>query len=115
MTLYERMKAACEERDTTITAVLTGIGRPTSNTGAWKKGVSPSIDIIVEIADYLHMPIDELVRGKAAGSDRSGLSDSDREWLEIIDLIPADRQELCKGFLRTHIVEPEKYQDKKHA
>lgn len=114
MKLYDRLRQACEDRDTTLTSVLKAIGRSDGNTGSWKAGKSPKLDIIMEIAEYLHMSLDELVYGKTAAAARQPeLSPSQIEWLEIIDRIPADKQQMCKDFLRTHIVEPEKYLNKK--
>lgn len=69
-------------------------------TGRWKAGGDPSLTIVCEIADKLNMSLDELVLGKQA---IEFLSDSDREWLDIISGIPKDKQQVCKDFLRTHI------------
>ena len=39
----------------------------------------------------------------------------EQELLEVFSHIPADRQQLCLDFLRTHMVQPEKYADKMNA
>ena len=60
---YDNFKAACERKGTTITAVLADIGRASGNTGGWKMGKFPRLDIVMEIAEYLQISIDELVYG----------------------------------------------------
>ena len=93
---YDNFKAACERKGTTITAVLADIGRASGNTGGWKMGKFPRLDIVMEIAEHLQISIDELVYG--------------------LGQIPEDRQQLCKDFLRTHMVStPKKYADNKRA
>ncbi len=39
----------------------------------------------------------------------------EQELLEVFSHIPEDRQQLCLDFLRTHMVQPEKYVDKINA
>lgn len=110
---YDNFKAACERRGTTLTSVLRELHRSTGSTGRWSSGSYPTLDIVMEIADYLGMSLDELVFGldKASSSD----SDDMHEWSYIISHIPEDRQQMCKDFLRTHMVIPEKYADRKKA
>ena len=45
---YDNFKAACERKGTTITAVLADIGRASGNTGGWKMGKFPRLDIVME-------------------------------------------------------------------
>lgn len=114
MNLYERLREACSERDTTLTRALTEIGRASGNTGSWKAGKSPSIDIIMDLAEHLHMSLDELVYGKTAAAKRqSVLTEEEKEWLDILSRIPEGRRDMCRDFLKTHMVEPEKYTGKK--
>ncbi len=116
MMIYDNFREACKRKGTTITAALKAIGRSTSCTGSWAKGQTPGLDICIELADYLGISIDELARGIPSGSaGYVQLSESEREWLSIISCIPLDRQEMCKDFLRTHAIVPEKYSGKKRA
>lgn len=112
--IYEQFKEACASRDTTITQVLIAIGKATGSTGSWKSGKYPQLDTVMEIAEYLHMSLDELCYGKEQ-MKAAVLSDDDQEWLYILSRIPADKREMCKDFLRTHMTVPEKYLDKKNA
>lgn len=115
---YDNFKAACERHGTNITNVLKELGRASGNTGTWKIGGYPKLDIVMQIAEYLQISTDELIYGKGqapyADTHKNEL-DIDEEWVEIISHIPEDRQQMCKDFLRTHMVVPEKYADSKKA
>lgn len=118
---YDNFKDACERKGTNISTVLSKIGRASGNTGSWKIGKYPRMDIVMEMAEYLHISIDELIygRGNAPYANKEAhnceLDGIDQEWIEIISHIPSDRQQMCKDFLRTHMVLPEKYADSKNA
>lgn len=106
--LYDNFREACASRGKTLTEVLTAIGRSTSATGTWKSGKSPRLDIAMELAEYLNMSLDELCFTKA-GMRASILTDEERDWLEILSRIPESKKEICRAFLETHMVVPEKY------
>lgn len=111
--LIDNINRVCESKGTTLTAVLRQTGFSTGSTGNWKTGkTNPRLDILVAIANYLGVSIDELVYGEAHNNE---LSAEDSEWLSIIHRIPPDKRAIAKAFLETHIVEPEKYKDKKNA
>ncbi|MCD8020750.1 MAG: hypothetical protein LUF92_14600 [Clostridiales bacterium] len=114
---YDNVKASCARRNTNITTVLADLGRSTSGTGRWKVGGYPRLDVVMEIAEYLKVSVDELAygRGNAPYADQTRYNEIGDEWIEIISHIPQDRQQLCKDFLRTHMVVPEKYSDDKEA
>ena len=114
---YNNFRTACASRGKNITGVLRDLGRSDGSTGTWKAGKYPRLDTVMQMAEYLHISLDELCYG-AEGMKAKILSDNDREWLAIVSRIPPDRQELCKAFLRTHIATPttpEKYLDKRNA
>ena len=118
--LYDRFREACEKRGTTITQVLRDIGRAEGNTGSWKAGKSPKLDIVMEMAEHLNMTLDDFVyvRSRVAKKlcpQNSELSDMEQQLLDVFSHIPAARQQLCLDFLRTHMVQPEKYVDKMNA
>lgn len=115
---YDNFKAACERKGTNITTVLKEIGRASGNTGTWKVGRYPKLDIVMEMAEYLQISTDELIYGKGKApyaETQKNEYDIDEEWIDIISHIPEDRQQMCKDFLRTHMVVPEKYADSKKA
>lgn len=102
---YDNLKEVCEERGTTVTTVLKALKFSSGSTGNWKKGVLPTLEKAISLSEYLGVPIDRLVYGK-----RPEVSSAlDPEWAEIIERIPEERHQMCKDFLRTHMVIPEKY------
>lgn len=105
---YERLKKVCEEKNTSVTQVLRDIGRAEGNTGNWKRGRSPALEIVMEIAEDLGIGLDELVYGKKMVPTRDKLTDSELEILAIFQKIPEDKQDICKAFLKTHMVEEDK-------
>lgn len=60
---YERLKAACKNANTTVTATLKAIGIGTANGTYWKNGSVPSSDIIVKLAEFLNVSTDYLLLG----------------------------------------------------
>lgn len=102
---YDNLRMICSEHGTTVTAVLRELGMSTGSTGKWKDGSIPKIDTVMQLSEHLNVSLDRLVYGK-----RSEVSSAlDPEWAEIIERIPEERHQMCKDFLRTHMVIPEKY------
>ena len=60
---YERLKKACKNANTTVTATLKAIGIGTANGTYWKNGSIPSSDIIVKLAEFLNVSTDYLLLG----------------------------------------------------
>lgn len=113
--IYAHLRDACASRGTTISAVLIALGKSTSSTGTWKAGSSPSVSIVMDIAEYLHMSLDDVCYGPAREENAPVLYPTDYSWLPIIHGIPLDRHEVCKDFLRTHMTIPEKNAGKMDA
>ena len=105
---YDNLREVCGEKGTTVTTVLKELKMSTGSTGKWKDGSIPKIDTVMQLSEYLDVSLDRLVYGR----NTSAAPGIDPEWIEIISHIPADRQEMCKDFLRTHMVIPEKYAQK---
>lgn len=101
--LYDNFRAACASKGTTLTETLQAIGRASGVTGNWKQGASPNLKIAMEIADHLHISLDEL----CYGPERVGLTTEESELLGIFHRIPEDRRKMCLDFLRTHMTEDE--------
>ncbi len=113
---YDNFLSACRKNGTNISTVLKAIGRSTGSVGNWQKGKIPQLDIVMEMANYLGVSLDELVYGSE--SKAVILTDSDKEWLDLIARIPEDKKAMCKAFLETHVAvqeTPAKYSDKKRA
>lgn len=58
---YERLKAICDLRKTTITAVVRAVSGSTGSVDGWKKGRAPSSDIVVRMAKHLGITTDFLL------------------------------------------------------
>ena len=81
---YERLKAVCKERGTTVTAMLKELGFSTGGTGYWKKGQLPKGDVLAAIADYLQTSIDYLIFGEY----RCNLNEEQLHLLELYESTP---------------------------
>lgn len=121
MNFYENVRAACSRKGTTLTEVLKALGRSTGSTGSWKAGILPKMEIAIEIADHLGISLDELVYGEdhlkkwfPQNKDIT-LSHEQEEWLDILSGIPESKKQMCKDFLKTHMVTPAKFSDDKMA
>lgn len=106
---YERLKAVCKERGTTVTAMLKELGFSTGGTGYWKRGQLPKGDVLAAIADYLHTSIDYLIFGEY----RCNLNEDQLRLLELYESTPdyARYKVLC-DFEDAVCREIEKYQQK---
>jgi len=111
--LYTNFKRACKKRGTTITNALRSIGRAEGNTGSWKAGNFPRLDLVIDLAKHLDISLDELVFGDEAKA--VVLTSDEEKWLDLLSRIPFEKQEVCYAFLSTHEARPEKYIDKRDA
>lgn len=58
---FDELSAACKERNTTPSAVAIAIGISKSNVTEWKKGRSPKLDTVLDIARHLEMSPADLI------------------------------------------------------
>ena len=98
---YENLKRICDEKGTTVTAVLKALNLSTGSTGKWKAGSVPSPEAVEKIAAYLGVSIDDfsdvmIDYYKTHGKKLESVYGIDEEWAGIISSIPVERQELCK-------------------
>ncbi|MCL1807128.1 MAG: helix-turn-helix domain-containing protein [Oscillospiraceae bacterium] len=98
---YERLKAACVEKGTTPSAMAKSHGITTANTGPWKHGKTPSVDILVKFATSLEVSTDYLL-GLTDSPSRSVVSDASltEEEARIIELYRSTAPEV-KGAVKT--------------
>ena len=114
MNIGERVFFLLDKYDFQQKELADAIGVSKATVNGWKiRNGSPSADLIAPIAKFFHVSTDYMLTGNEVS--KSVLSIEDEEWLDIIHRIPADRQSMCKDFLKTHMVIPEKYEDKKQA
>lgn len=107
--LHGLLNQACKNKGTNLTHIMEECGRSTSLPTGWKKGF-PRLDVAMDIAEYLGISMDELCYG-IGNSKTVMITKNQAEWLEIISRIPEERQQLCKDFLKTHAIIPDKYEN----
>ena len=112
---YDNIYKICSEKGTTPTTVLKALGFSSGNVSKWKKGSVPNLDMAYQIAQHLGVTVDSLVTGEEPQISGQAIPEIDPEWIDIITRIPDEQQELCKDFLRTHMVIPDKYADRKRG
>lgn len=76
---YDRLKIACKNAHTTVTATLKAIGVGTANGTYWKNGSAPSSDVVVKLAEFLNVSTDFLLLGK-----NETVIDSTPDTIELI-------------------------------
>lgn len=114
MTIGERVFFLLDKYNLQQKELADAINVSKATVNGWKiRNGSPSADLIAPIARFFHVSTDFLLTGEEVKAKT--LSLEDEEWLDIIHRIPEDRQSMCRDFLRTHMVIPEKYVDKKQA
>lgn len=87
------------------------LGTKPSTVNGWKaENRNPSCDAILPICEFLDVSPTFLLSGKEDTENSIG-----QEWIDIIAHIPEEKQDMCKDFLRTHMVIPEKYVDEKRG
>ena len=68
MTIFDRVKEACMERGISIAQLEKDLGFSNKSVFAWKNS-SPSVYKVQQVADYLGVTIDSLVKDKLAVTD----------------------------------------------
>lgn len=61
---YENLKEICDKKKTSPSAVCLALGMSKSNVTEWKRGRSPKLDTVLEIANYLSINPTKLIRVK---------------------------------------------------
>lgn len=63
---YDTLKEICTKKKTSPSAVCVALGMSKSNVTNWKEGVSPKLDTVVAIAEYLGVNPAKLIPKKSA-------------------------------------------------
>lgn len=58
---YERLKSTCNLRGTNITKICNELNISTANTGRWKSGGMPSVEVLSKLANILDVSTDYLL------------------------------------------------------
>lgn len=59
--IYTRVKRLCDERGITIKQMERDAGIGINSVGKWKRGVSPSIESAIRVAQFFHISLDYLM------------------------------------------------------
>lgn len=94
MGFYTNLDKICKQRDTSVSAVLLKCELNKSLGTAWKKGVSPSGDNIVKIAQYLNLSTDYLLMDKATVDS---LSPIEQELINSFRKLSSNEQQRIIG------------------
>lgn len=84
MDFYDRIRALCKEKHTSVTTMLLELGMSTGCTGNWKKGQLPKGDALAAVADYLGTSIDYIIFGEY----RNDLTDDEQQLLDLYRQTP---------------------------
>ena len=58
---YEQLKKACDLREVKLTPLLKEMKISTGNTGSWKKGGNPSVEVLDSLSSRLEVSTDYLL------------------------------------------------------
>lgn len=81
---YDRLRALCKEKGTSLSAVLKELGLSTGSTGSWKRGQLPKGDILASLAEYLDTSIDYIIFGEY----KTDLTDDEKKLVELYRTTP---------------------------
>lgn len=77
---YQQLQKACKKANTTVTATLKAIGIGTANGTYWKNGSMPSSENVIQLAEFLGVTTDYLLKGDAV-NDKIDISKDEKELL----------------------------------
>lgn len=87
---YDRLKQACKNKNTNVTATLKKIGIGGANGTYWKNGSIPSSDVVVKLAEFLDVTTDYLLIGKER---KLLLNDDEQELIGYYNKLPEREQQ----------------------
>ncbi len=93
--VWDNFKAACKERGTSATQALKDLGISQGMPSKWKNGASPREDTVRRMADYLGIPVSELV------GDISTLSDAEQDLVRTFRTLSPATQDALLALVRT--------------
>ena len=94
MELLNLLKDLCKERGITIAQVERGAGLALTTIAKWNR-ITPGIDKVASVADYLGISIDELL-----GRSAPEISATDRQILELFRQLNEDGQGAAVAMLQ---------------
>ncbi len=77
---YQQLQKACKNANTTVTATLKAIGIGTANGTYWKNGSMPSSENVIQLAEFLGVSTDFLLKGSNTNHS-TDISEDEKELL----------------------------------
>lgn len=96
MKFQDRMSKLMDEKKLTAYRISKDTGISTSLLSYWKNGEKlPGAENLEKLADYFGVSVDYLLgKEKPAIQEDNGLTDAERELIDLFDRVPEDKQEL---------------------
>ena len=98
---YERLKKACKEKGTSVTAMAKYLGLSSGNVTNWKNGRLPKTEIALKIASYLDVSVSYLM-GEEEQTTKKPLSEDEERLKELYNLT-ADLTDSDKDVLKAFV------------
>lgn len=98
---YDQLKKACQERGISVTKLCENLGISSANTGRWKKGGTPSVDVLQKMAVLLNVSVDSLLSQEENNppvNEPEGGSELFYKGLRYISYNIAETQQLVEIF-----------------
>lgn len=103
---FDNLSAACRAKNISVTSIVTSLGLSKSNVTNWKKGASPSGDLIVRFSELLNVSCDYLLTGK----NSLGLIEKKESEIESLYMkLDNDDKNKVIGYIKG-LLEADKYQ-----
>ena len=84
---FDNFQRLCKEHGTKPTPVIVALGLSKGNIGRWKEGVIPSGDILVKIANYLNVSVDELLGAEKEKAPAPPVDGENAKYNELMSLL----------------------------
>lgn len=91
---YDNLKKVCKRQGTSVTAVIKEIGLDGSSGTWWKKGSSPSGDILIKLSKRLDVSVDYLLGLADDPVDYENLDENLNAPLDVIDYFGGDAEKI---------------------
>lgn len=96
---YEQLKKACKINGTNPSNILKEFNLSTGNTGRWKDGGTPSVEVLLKLADRLKCSTDFLLCLTDIPEPKISLSSEDWNVISAYKKQTPEAQELIKKAL----------------
>lgn len=93
---YNQLERLCQQNNIAMTTVVQKLGMSKSVVTSWKKGIIPTGETILKLAQYFNVSTDFLLTGSLNTTD---LYDKEIELLQMFRSLPNYSQERVLGYI----------------